>query len=395
MDKVTIIIPTFNRAKYLAECIDSILSQTLKAYQVIVINDGSSDDTKSVCERYKHSIEYYELNQVGKPGAINYGIKKVTGDYIWIFDDDDVALAEALERFIEPLRNNPKYGFSYSKFYYSSTDSENGRIGAVLEELRIPDVERRGFLIPLLEANFLGGASLFARTSCYREVGYFNEKLLRSQDYEMAIRMARRFKGIRVSGGATFHYRQHEGIRGALVDRFPIEDRQRKWDEYARLFFRQLYKEISLEEYLPPGEDLTKKTRQAMLQRIEVMCTKELLPEIFTDLKELAELKDNSPINKEEYEIIWNMIFPSYHGGRIFDHPEFFKEIGRLASTSPIIRLLRKKVCRSIFSRYRYRNNTDIKQISTFISRLAELYIVNPSETLLAFKKVRSVSNEI
>ncbi len=222
---VTVLIPTFNRGDFLAECLDSIQSQTLPPSQIIVVNDGSTDHTLEVLKPYRDRIEYIETPQLGKPAALNAGLERVTGDYLWIFDDDDVALPEALARFVEPLENHPEHGFSYSTYYYTASRPEDNRIGSILDESRIPDVHERGFLIPLLEGNFLGGAALFARTSCYARVGNFDTRLVRSQDYEMAIRIARRFSGIRVPGGATFHYRQHEGLRGSTRDRFQVGTR--------------------------------------------------------------------------------------------------------------------------------------------------------------------------
>src|SRR3989338_4269347 len=97
--KITVLIPTFNRAAFLAECLDSLLSQTLPATQILVANDGSTDNTLEVLKPYRNRIDYTETPQLGKPSAINFAMDKVTGDYLWIFDDDDVCLPDALERF--------------------------------------------------------------------------------------------------------------------------------------------------------------------------------------------------------------------------------------------------------------------------------------------------------
>ena len=171
---VTVLVPTYNREDFLAECLDSILSQTLAPSQIIVINDGSTDHTLEVLEPYRDRIEYIETPQLGKPAAINAGLERVTGEYLWIFDDDDVALPEALARFVEPLENHPEHGFSYSTFYYTASRPQDNRIGPILHESGVRDLHEWGFLIPLLEANFLGGAALFARTSCYACVGNFD-----------------------------------------------------------------------------------------------------------------------------------------------------------------------------------------------------------------------------
>lgn len=343
---VTVLVPTFNRADFLAECLDSILSQTLAPAQVIVVNDGSTDGTLDVLAPYRDRIEYIETPQVGKPAAINAGLERVTGEYLWIFDDDDVAFPEALARFVEPLQAHPEHGFSYSTFYYTASRPEDNRLGPILDESRIPDVQERGFLPPLLETNFLGGAALFARTSCYACVGPFDVKLVRSQDYEMAIRIARRFSGVRIAGGPTFHYRQHGGLRGSALDRFEADRRLRKWLEYNQVFFRRLYREIPLCEYLPPGASLKERLRQAHLQRLAIVASKLLMPEVFSELDALARLEDRSPLSDQERSILLAMILrrACYRGGSLNDHLEFFARVRCLARSSDVMRLIRREL---------------------------------------------------
>jgi glycosyltransferase involved in cell wall biosynthesis len=352
---ITVLIPTFNRGNFLAECLDSIQSQTPTPSQILIVNDGSADGTLDVLKPYRNRIEYLETPQLGKSAAINAGLGRVTGDYLWIFDDDDVALPDALARFVEPLENHPEHGFSYSTYYYTASRPEDNRIGSILDESIIPDVRERGFLIPLLESNFLGGASVFARTSCYAQVGVFDTRLVRCQDYEMAIRIARRFTGVRVQGGATFHYRQHDGLRGSTQDRFQVNTRLRKWLEYDQMIFRDLHRQLPLEEYLPPGVPLEQERRQAHLQRLAVLASKLLAPEAYADLGLLAALQDRTPLSTLERQIIRGIVChrPFYAAGSIADQFEFYDEIRRLAKTSAVIRRIRRELSASLSSHWR------------------------------------------
>ena len=351
MSTITVLIPTFNRAKYIGECLDSIFSQTMPATQIIVVDDGSSDNTKEILKPYMGEIEYLYLYQKGKPSAINYGLSRVSGDYLWIFDDDDVALPNALERFVTPLEKYSDYAFSFSTFFYTSTSLENDKISSILGETKIPNLQTSGFLIPLLEANFIGGAALFARTSCYHEVGQFNPNLLRSQDYEMAIRIVRNFKGIQVLGGATFHYRQHKGIRGTSQYNFPFNERDEKWLQFDQMFFRNLYKKIILSEYLPPQRSLDNYFRQALIQRISIMASKFLLSEVINDLRNLALLDHNGGFSKEENDIIKNMLRRKSHKlEQNMFIPLFCKEIRALARSSQTIHLLRREILKLFIS---------------------------------------------
>ena len=377
--KVTVIIPTYNRAEYLAECLDSILCQTLQPCQVILINDGSDDWTRDVVEPYMMVIDYQKTNQVGKGAALNKGLEIVAGDYVWIFDDDDVALPDALERFVEPLELHPEVGFSYGTFYYSSSRPEDNQIGSILRESKIPDLQEKGFLIPLLEGDFIGGAALFARTSCYQLVGNFDPELIRSQDYEMTIRISRQFTGIRVQGGPLFHYRQHEGLRGSRRDRFQAPYRPMKWLKYDQIFFRKLYRDLPLVEYLPPGSSLEKNIRQAHLQRLEVMTSKLLIPEVMNELHELSQLSDRSDFSDQEQSILGTIInkVPYYRAGTIFDQLAFFDEIHHLSKTSILMRRLRKKILRLIVARLNVKHRWgNPHQIFGTIQRITHLFLI-------------------
>ena len=353
--KISVLVPTFNRAHFLGQCLDSILAQTLPACQIIVVNNGSEDQTRQICESYKDSIEYHEINQLGKSGAINYGLDHVRGDYIWIFDDDDIALPDALKRFVGPLEGNPEYGFSFSSYFITENNKTTNQIGPVIEELIIPDFTKWGFLIPLLEWNFLGGAALFARTSTYKMVGKLDPKLLRSQDYELAIRIARNFTGVRVSGGATFYYRQHDGNRGALSDCFEVQKRPQKWLEYDQVFFRKLYQDLPLIDYIPSRNNLKGRIRQAILQRICIMLRKRLYPEMIKDLEILVQLDNSNPFSREEYLIIREKLVanpPCHDQGSIFDCVQFFDTVCRLSKFSLALRILQNKIFRTTLGQY-------------------------------------------
>ena len=364
--RVSVLIPTYNRAYYLAECLDSLLGQTLTPFQLIVVNDGSTDHTLETLKPYLGKIEYLETPQGGKSVSINQGLRSVRGDYVWIFDDDDVALPDALERFTEPLEKDPAYGFSYSTYYFTGTKPGSHRIGRIQFEEKKPDLEKRGFLIPLLEANILGGAALFARTSTYRAVGEFDPALVRSQDYDVAIRIARRFKGVRVAGGATFHYRQHSGIRGSVRDRFKARLRKKKWWEYDQLIFRRLYEELALNDYLPPDVALEGHHREALLQRLAIAAGKLMLPESLKDLEALERLGDDRPLSDREQFILQRLaVCPFYRVGSLLDKPAFAKRFREPSANTPVLALLHRQIRRSLAASL-FENSGMQQRLATF-----------------------------
>lgn len=358
--KVTVLVPSFNRSRYLPQCLDSLFAQTLPPHQVIVVNDGSTDDTRAVIQSYRDRIDYLEIENSGKSNAVNHGLLAAIGDYLWIFDDDDVAVPDAIERFVAPLEKGPGYGFSFGTWFSTGVDEGVAGLGELIEESLLPDLESRGPLIPLLEANYLGGATIFARRSCYERVGGYDPDLVRSQDYEMAIRLTRAFKGVQVHGGPVFCRRKHQEHRGSISDRFPAAHLKKKWLQYGQAIFRRLHKELPLEDYLPPGSNLREERRQALLQRLEIMALKLLLPEVVEDLEELKRLNDSRPFSESEGRIIAKMVslVPWQGEGKLFDTPSF------LAGVSRILFSDRNAAVENMQRILEIRNNNKVKDVS-------------------------------
>ncbi|MCU0621039.1 MAG: glycosyltransferase [Gemmatimonadales bacterium] len=348
--RVSVIVPTYNRAAFLAECLESLLGQTLPPWQVIVVNDGATDQTDEVVAPFRERITYLRTSgQLGKPGAANLGLAHVTGDYVWLFDDDDVALPEALARFTAALEADPGAGFAFSAWWYARSRPD-GRIGDIISPSYRPRLESEGQLIPLFDRNYIGGAALFARTRSYHEVGVYDVSLIRSQDYEMSLRMARRFRGVEVPGGPTFLYRQHDGARGASRDRFTVDLQSRKWLDYDQRIFRRLLRELSLEELLPPGTPPETGRRQAQLQRFSVAASKLMVDESVQELRLLARIGGTEPLTPAERRITRATATrdPWYGYRSVYDHDRIARALHDLAGSSPVIRELRREVVKGL-----------------------------------------------
>lgn len=105
MPKFSIIIPTYNVEKYVKKCLDSVMKQTFKDYEVIVTDDGSTDKTKSIV--HKFDVELIESNHVGVSQARNLAINKAKGEYLVFLDSDDWWDKELLEKLAESSKNDP------------------------------------------------------------------------------------------------------------------------------------------------------------------------------------------------------------------------------------------------------------------------------------------------
>ena len=104
--KISVLIPAYNQAEYLDQCIESVLAQTYKPHEIIVVNDGSTDDTRYVAMQYPQ-VRYIEQLNKGLASARNTGIMNMTGDWFYPLDADDMMTENCLQRVVDTIAENP------------------------------------------------------------------------------------------------------------------------------------------------------------------------------------------------------------------------------------------------------------------------------------------------
>jgi glycosyltransferase involved in cell wall biosynthesis len=286
---VTAIIATYNRARYLGRAIESVLDQSLRPTQVIVVDDGSTDSTSEVLERFDGKVVAIRKSNGGKASALNLGLTQATGDLIWIFDDDDLALPDCLQTLATALIRHPECGFAFGA-YDHLIESKDGTTEVVQPRLLIDrSIDPK---LAILERCFIFQPGLLVRKACYDALGPFNEAQVRSQDYEMLLRLSRRYDGIDV-GRVVFHQRQHAGARGSAASPVSGAKKDAGWIQYDRMMFSKIYEDYTLPEYLPgrlpPHAPLTPDRKAAaLLQRSCVMARKGLWTYAAADLKSFS-----------------------------------------------------------------------------------------------------------
>ncbi len=187
---VSVIIPTYNRAKLLKRAIKSVLNQEFGDFELIVVDDASLDNTPEVVKRIEDGrIRYIRLKKnSGGPVARNTGIKKARGEFIALLDDDDEWLPNRLDVQVKKFENlNREVGVVYGGFYYVS--QQNGRVlGKRLPKYR-GDVYGH-----LLRENFIGSPTLLIKRECFKRAGLFDPDLSSSQDWDMWLRIAKHYR---------------------------------------------------------------------------------------------------------------------------------------------------------------------------------------------------------
>lgn len=199
MAKVSIIITARNYGRYLSQCIDSALRQQYPSFEVIVADDGSTDDTPAVLERYAGRVRALRLEGVGLARACNAAIAVSSGDYVVRFDADDffdenLVLVEA-----NVLDLNPNVHLVYPDYYRVNAD------GQILELARQPRIYDQ---VKVLDRNPLAIGAMYRR-ECYDAIGGYDEELRQQEDYDFWLRFTSRFTAHNVNL-PLMYYRQHD-----------------------------------------------------------------------------------------------------------------------------------------------------------------------------------------
>jgi len=189
---VSIIIPVYNGSNYMREAIDSALAQTYENCEVIVVNDGSTDDTEEIALSYGDKIRYFKKENGGVASALNLAIQEMKGEYFSWLSHDDIYYPYKVERQIKALWEvKDMYAPLYSGF--DILRMEDSKKTSLPPEYRFGKTERENSLFPVL-FGLIHGCSMLIHKSHFERVGGFDESLLTSQDYDMWFRIFRRQK---------------------------------------------------------------------------------------------------------------------------------------------------------------------------------------------------------
>lgn len=192
--RVSIIIPSYNADRYVREAVRSALVQTYPNFEVIVVDDGSTDRTRAILAPFVAAgkVRYFHQENKGLAGARNAGIRAATGKYIAFLDSDDVFLPDKIRRQAEALEAHPDHGACYSDIIHF-TDTEPRRY--FHHRYRYPSGD---IFAPLLRRQFVNPLAVVLRRDLFDRYGYFDETMRRSEDWEFWLRIAR--------AGVKFYY---------------------------------------------------------------------------------------------------------------------------------------------------------------------------------------------
>jgi len=116
--KISIIIPCYNAAAKVRRCLDSIFGQSFKDIEVIIVNDGSTDDLQAALAPYRDKIKYFHQDNKGAPAARNFGFSQCQGEYLFFCDADVIMRHDLLGKMLKALNDNPQAAYAYCSFRF-------------------------------------------------------------------------------------------------------------------------------------------------------------------------------------------------------------------------------------------------------------------------------------
>lgn len=264
LPKVTVLMSVFNDEEFCREAIDSILNQTFRDFELIILDDASTDKTQEVLQSYDDPRIVVIRNErcLGLTKSLNVGLRHVQSKYVARLDGDDVALAERLEKQVLFLDEHPGVGVVSNP--YIKINSAGGEIG--FQQLPTSDQAIRS---RLFVANPFCHTSSMFRRHCVERVGSYREVFKMSQDYDLWLRIAEEFQvgnleeplcKVRIIGGSISFPEENRKNPGVLRG----SSKQRKFASLAckLAIQRELFGEDEL-GYRPSGERY-KKIRQSL-----------------------------------------------------------------------------------------------------------------------------------
>ena len=201
--RISCIIPLYNAEKYLAETLDSVIAQDWPLHEIIVVDDGSTDDSRRVLDRYADFVRLIEQPHAGVAAARNRGLREATGDVIAFQDSDDLWPPGRLRRLAESLEED------------ASVDIVAGRVEVLDERAVKPRATER--LETMHRPMML--ASLLIRPGVFGRVGFFNERLNTTSDTEFIMRCRRLSIPSKKIDATTLIYRLHTTNISRDIDR--------------------------------------------------------------------------------------------------------------------------------------------------------------------------------
>jgi len=209
MPRVSIVLPTYNQAGYLSDALDSILAQTYRDYELIVVNDGSTDRTSEILAAYssRTALHLIETENHGLPTALNRGFRDASGSYLTWTSSDNIMLPRMLETLVQAMDDDSEIGLVYADWFLIDEDGETISVAR----------SRKFDRLLLLRDDYINACFMYRR-ECQARVGEYSPVLRGSEDWDYWLRIAKHYR-MRHVPRVLYKFRVHSQSMSANRER--------------------------------------------------------------------------------------------------------------------------------------------------------------------------------
>lgn len=211
----SVIIPTYNRAALLREALESVFAQTFQDYEVIVVDDGSTDDTGNVVSSFENKVRFQRQSNQGPGAARNLGASHAAGDYLAFLDSDDLWFTWTLEIYRQVIQagSNPAFLAGKPRQFHDREELK-AVVGEVGQTADFPDYLASGD-----RWRWWGASSFVIRKDAFNAAGGFSNEWINGEDADLALRLGEARGFVQVTAPVTFGYREHTDSAMKNLDR--------------------------------------------------------------------------------------------------------------------------------------------------------------------------------
>lgn len=220
MSHITVIIPTYNRSAWLPHAIDSVLNQTFRDYELVVVDDGSTDETHSLLRKYGDKVNVITLDKNrGVSFARNTGIRSTDSEWVAFLDSDDRWHPQKLEKQIHQSEKQPSYHIHF-------TDEIWVRNGRRVNPMKKHEKRDGWIFLPSLSLCLMAPSTIMIRRKVFEDCGVFDESLPVCEDYDLWLKITARYPVLLLNEKLMTRYGGHEDQLSSLNwgnDRYRVQ----------------------------------------------------------------------------------------------------------------------------------------------------------------------------
>lgn len=203
----SIIIPTFNRRDYLREALASVFKQQYTDYEVIVVDDGSTEDLSSVIDEYRERVRFIRQENAGPGVARNRGAQDARGEYLAFLDNDDVWLPWTLSAYVDAIEANRRPALLAGRLLYFTDESE---MKSIVSQAPVWQAYT-DFYASGRHGLYCGSGQMVVRRDVFLDAGGFTDRRINAEDHDFVMRMGTAPGFVRITQPMMIGYRQHRG----------------------------------------------------------------------------------------------------------------------------------------------------------------------------------------